>query len=150
MIYLIGVGVLIALDQLSKYAAVQHVMGNGTQTFIPGVLGFRYTENTGAAFSIFKDKQLFLIVITSIVIAALVGYMLKAIRTDAHLAVRCAYVLLIAGALGNLIDRIRLDYVVDFLEFQFVHFPIFNLADVCVVVGVGLLVVASLFLGYEF
>jgi len=150
MIYFLGIAVLIVLDQLSKYWAVGSLIGKGGLGFIPGLLGFRYVENTGAAFSILRDKQLLLILLTTVMIAGLIGFLIKAVRTETTFVVKIAYTLLISGAIGNLIDRVRLDYVVDFLEFRFIQFPIFNLADVFVVVGVSLLIFATLFLKYDF
>lgn len=148
--YFIGIIILLVLDQVTKYWAVVKLMPIKTLPFIEGLLGFRYTENTGAAFSILREKQLLLILLTSVIIVGLFGYMVKAVRTETHIVVRWAYMLLISGAIGNLIDRIRLNYVIDFLEFKFIQFPIFNIADICVVVGVSLLALATLFLKYDF
>ncbi len=150
MIYLLSMILLIGADQWTKWLAVKHLMGQPAKPFIPGILGFRYAENTGAAFSILRDQQLLLILLTLIILVGMSGYLFKAIKTDAHVVVKLAYVGIIAGAIGNFIDRVRLNYVVDFLEFRFMNFPIFNIADVCVVVGVILLSIATLFLKYEF
>lgn len=150
MIYFLGVALLIVLDQLTKKWAVDVLMEKGSLPFINGLVGFRYAENTGAAFSILREKQLLLILMTTVIIVGLIGFMIKAIRTDEHLLVKVSYVLLISGAIGNLIDRVRLNFVVDFLEFKFMTFPIFNIADICVVVGVSFLVIATLFFKYDF
>ncbi|HSN65158.1 MAG TPA: signal peptidase II [Fusibacter sp.] len=150
MIYFIGIAIMIALDQVTKVWAVNTLVGKGAMPFIGGILGFRYTENTGAAFSILREKQLLLILLTSVIITALIGFLIKALRTDVHVVVRVAYMFLIAGAIGNLIDRVRLNFVIDFLEFRFIQFPIFNVADMCVVVGVSLLAIGTLFLKYDF
>lgn len=148
--YYLGMVVLLVMDQLTKIWAVNNLMGKSASTLIPGILGLRYTENTGAAFSILREKQLLLILLTSVIIVGLMGYMVKAMRTDTHIVVKISYMLLISGAIGNLIDRVRLNYVIDFLEFKFIQFPIFNVADVCVVVGVSLLAIATVFLKYDF
>lgn len=150
MFYYITVTILIILDQITKKWAVDTLMGKGAISFIEGLIGFRYVENTGAAFSILREKQLLLILMTSVIIVGLIGFMIKAVRADEHIIVKLSYTLLIAGAIGNLIDRVRLKYVIDFLEFRFITFPIFNIADVCVVIGVSLLVIATLFLKYDF
>lgn len=150
MIYFIGLALLIVIDQLTKSWAVNTLMAKGTMPFLEGLLGFRYAENTGAAFSILREKQLLLILMTSVIIVGLIGFMIKAIRTDEHIVVKLSYMLIISGAIGNLIDRVRLNYVIDFLEFKFIQFPIFNIADVCVVSGVGLLILATLFFKYDF
>ncbi len=148
--YLIAIVVLIGADQWTKYLAVTHLMGQPPKAWIPHVLGFRYAENTGAAFSILRDQQLLLIVLTFLIMAMMFGFMYKAIKTEAHWVVKWAYVLILSGAIGNFIDRVRLDYVIDFLEFKFITFPIFNIADVCVVVGVILLGFSTVFLKYDF
>lgn len=150
IIYLLSILALIGADQLTKWWAVKELMGNGAKPFLGPILGFRYAENTGAAFSILRDKQLLLIGVTFLVLLAMIGLLFKAVRAGEHWAVKVAYTFIIAGAIGNFIDRVRLDYVVDFLEFKFIHFPIFNIADVLVVVGVGLLTIATIFLKYEF
>lgn len=150
MIYFIGIAIIIALDQMTKIWAIKTLVGKGAIPFISGLLGFRYTENTGAAFSILREKQLLLILLTSVIIMALIGFLIKTLRTDVHMIVRVAYMLLIAGAIGNLIDRVRLNFVIDFLEFRFIQFPIFNVADICVVVGVSLLALGTLFFKYDF
>ncbi|GAB6106994.1 signal peptidase II [Fusibacter bizertensis] len=150
MIYFLGIIILLGLDQVTKWFAVSNLMNKGAVSFINGFLGFRYTENTGAAFSILREKQLLLILLTTVVIVALIGFFVKALRTDTHIVVKLSYMLLISGAIGNLIDRVRLNYVIDFLEFRFIQFPIFNVADMCVVVGVILLAISTLFLKYDF
>lgn len=150
MIYLISILSLIGLDQLTKIWAVNTLMNQPPQIFIPGLLGFRYVRNTGAAFSILRDQQLLLIIVTFLILAGMTGYMIKAIKADAPKVVKLAYVLVISGAIGNFIDRARLNYVIDFLEFKFIKFPIFNIADVLIVVGVIFLSWAILFLKYDF
>jgi signal peptidase II len=138
------------MDQVTKSWAVNTLMEKGSMPFINGLLGFRYAENTGAAFSILRDKQLLLILMTSVIIMGLIGFMVKAIRMDEHVVVKLSYMLIVSGAIGNLIDRVRLNFVIDFMEFKFIQFPIFNIADVCVVTGVSLLIIATLFLKYDF
>lgn len=150
ILYLLSVMLLIGIDQLTKWWAVHTLIGNSPQPFLGPILGFRYAENTGAAFSILRDKQLLLIGVTFLVLLAMIGLLFKAVRAGEHWVVKFAYTFIIAGAIGNFIDRVRLDYVVDFLEFKFINFPIFNIADVLVVVGVGLLTIATIFLKYEF
>lgn len=148
--YILAMIALIGVDQWTKHWAVVNLVGQSPQTWIPHFLGFRYAENTGAAFSILRDQQLLLIVLTFLIMAMMFGFMYKAHKTDAHWVVKWAYTLILAGAIGNFIDRIRLDYVIDFLEFKFITFPIFNVADVCVVLGVILLGFSTIFLKYDF
>lgn len=150
MIYFLMILAAVALDQVTKYWAVTYLMPQRNMDFIPGFLGFHYTENTGAAFSILRDKQLLLIIVTLLIIMALLGMMTKAIKVNDPLIVKLSYVMIIAGAIGNFIDRARLNFVVDFFEFKFINFPIFNVADIFVVCGVILLGYATIFMKYEF
>ena len=124
-------------------------MGQPATVLIPGFLGLRYVENTGAAFSILSGKQLLLILVTFIILGAITGLFIRSIRNGDHIVVRLSYALIIAGAIGNFIDRVRYNYVVDFFEFLFINFPIFNVADMAIVSGVILLAIATLFLDYN-
>ncbi len=149
MVYFLLSLIIVAIDQLTKKMAVDHLIGQGPQPLIDGFLGLRYIENRGAAFSILNNKQLLLILVTFVILGLIVGLLVKAIMNHSMIIVKISYALIIAGALGNFIDRIRLNYVVDFLEFRFIKFPIFNVADVSVVSGVILLVIATIFFKYE-
>lgn len=131
---------LIGLDQLLKLLAVHYLAPVGTAELIPGVIGLRYTENTGAAFSMFAGRQTLLIVITGIVL--LFGAYILLFRRPKGTLEYTAVVMIFSGGVGNLIDRIANGYVVDYIELQFVRFAIFNLADCLVTVGFVLLVVA--------
>ncbi len=150
MVYYVMIVAAVILDQLTKYWAVHQLLPVRSMEFIPGFLGFHYTENTGAAFSILRDKQLLLILVTLLIIVLLLGMMTKAVRAGDPVVVKLSYMLIIAGAIGNFIDRARLNYVVDFFEFKFMNFPIFNVADIFVVCGVILLGYAAIFMKYEF
>ena len=128
--------VCIFLDQGFKYLAVQHLKGQAAVTVIPGLIGLRYAENTGAAFSILSGKVDFLIIITAVALAV-VAFLIIAKKFDTKIEEFC-FVLIFAGGVGNLIDRIVQGKVVDYLEFLFIEFPIFNFADILVCCGVGL------------
>lgn len=137
---------LVAADQLTKRWAVQVLQPVGSMDAVPGV--FQYTflpnGNDGAAWGMFSGKQTFLIAITVIMLGILL-YMLIAKKVKGRLAF-CSLVLIIAGGVGNLIDRISQHYVVDFIQLVFwKNFPIFNLADCCVCIGVILLCIYILF-----
>ena len=133
---------LIALDQLSKLAVLHHLAGGGEVDIIPGFFRLLYVENRGAAFGILQEGRPLFIVIT----IAVIGFLLYAIyrkREEVKGPLRVALVLILAGAVGNFIDRIRLHFVVDFLSFRFFgrDFAVFNLADSFIVVGTILLMV---------
>ncbi len=136
MFYIFLTAAYVALDQVFKYLAVQHLKGAGRIVLIPHIIGLRYAENTGAAFSMFSGKVDFLIIFTAIVIAVII-YALIAKKFSDKTEEFC-FVLILAGGIGNLIDRIAQGKVVDYLEFLFIDFPIFNFADILVCCGVGL------------
>ena len=133
----------VLLDQITKYFAVLYLKGQEAVSLIPGVLELRYLENRGAAFGILQGGKVIFLIITPIVLL-LAAYVL--FRMPAGGKYRVLHFLLdciIIGAIGNMIDRIRLDYVVDFIYISLIDFPIFNVADMFVsiatVVGAVLL-----------
>ncbi len=136
---------LIAVDQLAKYAA-RTGLPERVITLVPGFFELTYLENRGAAFGIFQSRRFILIGITSIVIIVLIIYMIK--RKPAKSWMRASLILIIGGAIGNLIDRVANGYVVDYLHFyirDLFDWPVFNFADICVVVGTLLLAAELLF-----
>lgn len=145
MYYYLIIIAIIAFDQYTKYLAVNHVKNVLTIPVIENVFHLTYAENTGAAFSILSNKIPLLTIVTSIFIICLLIYMWKMIRGKKGFQwMTLAFSFVIGGAIGNLIDRIRLGYVVDFFEFRFVNFAIFNVADTFIVVGSILLIICIL------
>jgi signal peptidase II len=135
------IAVLVGIDQLTKYAAVSTVMVDGPKEFLFGLFQFRYVENTGAAFSSFSDNTMLLTVATVIILSGcLVLLMSKKLKP---MFVNICLLLVVAGGIGNVIDRIMYGYVVDFIEPLFIDFAVFNFADCCITVG------AFLLIGYE-
>ena len=133
---------LVGIDQLTKWLAVSMLKPVGSVNLISisgkEWLNLTYVENTGAAFSILEGKQIFLIVITSVVIAAMIVMLLtKRVKSK---PVMWSIALIIAGGIGNLIDRIFNGYVVDFVDVRIIKFAVFNFADICAVVGAVLLI----------
>ncbi len=139
MIYFILVIGIIVIDQLSKYYAEMLLYGKESYKLINGVFHLTYARNTGAAFSIFRGNQIFLKSITIIVMLFLVFYLFRLTRKKGQILFKISLAFILAGGIGNLIDRIRLDYVIDFFNFTLIHFAIFNVADSFVVVGTILL-----------
>ncbi|WP_432405053.1 signal peptidase II [Wukongibacter sp. M2B1] len=135
MIYFIIIISIIILDQLTKYLAVIHLRPIETYPLIENVFHLTYRKNTGAAFSILRDKQIFLILITLIVVIALLVYFMKIMKKENLLLLKLPLAFIIGGAVGNLIDRIRLNYVIDFFDFNLINYPVFNVADVFIVIG---------------
>ncbi|HEY5557430.1 signal peptidase II [Acetobacterium sp.] len=144
MIYLSIIVFAIFLDQYSKYLVLTHLKPMTTFPLIPNVFHLTYTENTGAAFSLFSDMQYFLIATTVIFILILVWLLIKIPKIKENLWVNISISFIIGGAIGNLIDRLRLDFVVDFLDFRLFNFAIFNFADSFVVCGSIFLVISLL------
>lgn len=134
IVYLIISAAVIGLDQWVKYLTVTNLQLGETKEFIPGVLSFTNIRNTGAAWSLFEGKMWFFYIITVLVVGV-IGYLLvKHVHGNKWFTVGLSLVL--AGALGNFIDRVRLGYVVDMFQTEFINFPIFNVADTALVIGV--------------
>jgi len=144
MIYFILTGIIVLIDQISKYFAQTYLSKVNTFPLIQDVFHLTYKENTGAAFSILMGKQTFLILVTTFVIVILLGLLYKTLGTSqALLSLSLAFI--IGGAIGNLIDRVRLGYVVDYFDFTLTNFAVFNVADSFVVVGTIILSYLILF-----
>lgn len=140
----LGVSVVfIVLDQLAKWAVAATLSSAAPVTVIPGIFQLTYVENTGAAFSSFDGQRWFLIIVTGLVIIGLLYLMLFHHIRDTFV-IWCLSGI-IAGGIGNLIDRIFHGYVIDYIQLTFVNFAIFNFADCLVVVGVIVLLVYLLF-----
>lgn len=130
---------LIGLDQWVKAWTVATIELDTVRDFLPGIMSLAYLRNYGAAWSILQNQQWFFTIVTLVVMAGLGWYMVKSIRGS--LLTLFSLALIVAGGLGNFIDRVRLGYVVDMFHLDFISFPIFNVADVCLTVGVGLLLI---------
>lgn len=126
---------VIVLDQLTKGLCITHLKNTGTYTIplIKDVFHITYVENKGAAFSILQNQRWLFIIIT-IVISVFIFYYLLSMKNRNDI-LTFSLCLILGGAIGNLIDRIRLGYVVDFLDFRLINFAVFNIADSAVVVG---------------
>ena len=125
----------IALDQLTKQWAVAALKGKESLVLIKGVLEFSYLENTGAAFGSFRGLQIPLILVTLVIIVFVVYKLVTLPDNKRFYPIRMCGVFLISGAVGNLIDRVMNRYVVDFIYFSLIDFPVFNIADIYVVCG---------------
>lgn len=143
ILYLFMSALLIGADYFIKQWAALSLKPVITIDIIPNVLSLYYHENFGAAFGILQQKRFFLVTVTAVVITVLIGaILLKKVKGNLVLT---ALSLIIAGGIGNLIDRVTLGYVIDYIYFEPINFPIFNFADCCVVVGTGLLAIYILF-----
>ncbi len=132
-------------DQLTKHLSVIHLKGQKEIVLISGVFELRYLENRGAAFGLFQNRQIFFM-IGAVAIFLVIGIFYRKIpRERRFFPMKVCAVLICAGAVGNLIDRIRFQYVVDFLYFSLIDFPIFNVADCYVVIACFLFAYLILF-----
>ena len=151
LIVLLLIALLIGIDQLVKWVVV-HTIGDGVPVpLIDGVFEFQYSENRGAVFGIGQNQGPWLrwvFIVVTILIMAFILYLLLSRRFQAYKLVTISGILIVAGGMGNLIDRIFRGYVVDFLYFKWIEFPIFNIADCFVVVGAILLLIFFFFI-YE-
>ena len=143
--HLLYVIILIALDQLTKLYALNSLKGEDSFTIIPKVLSLYYHENTGAVWGIMSDKTSLLAVISTVILVFLTFIYFKIPNTKRHLYMQWIVVFITAGAIGNLIDRIFRQYVVDFIYFELIDFPIFNVADMYVSVSAVILIALGLF-----
>ncbi|MBE6899227.1 MAG: signal peptidase II [Ruminococcaceae bacterium] len=131
--------VLVAVDQIIKNWAAETLI-KGDIAVIENVLYLKYAENTGVAFSMFSDNRWILIGVTSIMLIAVLAFFLSGKVTEKLEIFSLS--LLLSGGVGNLIDRISLGYVIDYIDVRIINFAIFNFADICICIGAFLLCVA--------
>lgn len=139
--------ILIIADQYTKHLAVKFIKPVGSVEVIKNILRFSYVENRGAAFGMLRDARWVFITVTVISVAAIVWWMV--FRRPESRLLRVSLLLILSGALGNLIDRVMLGYVTDMIDVAFIDFPVFNFADCCVVVGAVLFAIYVLFVYKE-
>lgn len=135
MIYAVMILVMVALDRFSKIWAQDVLMKRDTIPLIQDIFHLTYVENRGAAFSILHGKVNFLIAFTALVLIALLFLLYISAKKGESRVLLCALTLVIGGAVGNMYDRIVLGYVVDYFDFRWINFAVFNVADVFVVCG---------------
>ncbi len=136
--------ILVAIDQLTKYLTLEHLQSTDI-TVIPNILEFTYVENRGAAFGMFQGAIPIFIPLTIVILVGIFFYYRKLSDSYANKFVRLSLVLISAGAIGNLIDRVFRSYVIDTFNFLFINFPVFNVADIYVVCGSILMLVMTAF-----
>ena len=125
---------LIVLDQLVKWAVVSNIKLGEVKGFVPSIMSLTYLQNTGAAFSILENQQWLFTIITLVVIGGAIWYLIKNIKGSFWLI--SGLTLIIAGGLGNFIDRLRQGFVVDMFQVDFINFAVFNVADTYLTFGV--------------
>ena len=140
-LFLLIVLASLAADQYTKYLVSSNMVENQTISFISGIFDITYVRNTGAAFGIFAGKQLFLSIVTGIMLLALSVYAISQRKKISKLET-VSIALIVGGGLGNLITRTIYSYVIDFFNFYF--WPVFNVADIAICIGCALLVITVL------
>ena len=148
ILWIIIIAASVILDQLTKWIVVNSMELYESFVLIPKFFSFTYIHNYGAAWGMLSDRRWIFILITSValIIMPIILYRYRKV----HVLFSLSLSLFIGGALGNLIDRVFVGYVVDFLEFTFIDFPVFNVADICVVFGAGFMIVYALFFDQTF
>jgi len=150
MLYFIVLAVLVAIDQVIKRWAYVSLRPIGSMTVIDGLLNLTYLQNQGAAFGIMYGARWILTVLVLGILAYLFIYFRKLPNTGLHRYLRWSIVLIAAGGLGNVIDRVVLGFVIDYLQVTFINFPVFNFADILIVVGaIGFGLLSTFFIKEE-
>ncbi len=142
---LIGVAILTALDQWTKRLAVLHLKGQESIVLIPGVLELEYLENRGAAFGMLYNQQMFFYIITVILVTCILVLFYRMPMLKKYLPGHITLMVITAGAIGNFIDRVVNQYVVDFIYFSLIDFPKFNMADIYITCGCIVVFILVLF-----
>ena len=140
---------IVAADQITKYLTVANIALYQDVPFIPGLLGLTYVQNTGAAFSSFEGQQW----LFALIFAVFTVLILREFKTNSmgfSKFERWCIVAVYGGGLGNMIDRVRMGYVVDMIETQFMEFPVFNVADCFITCGCIAMMVSLVFFNKEF
>ncbi len=148
----VGVAILTIIDQIAKAVAYNKLNGHDSIVLIKKLFGLTYVENRGAAWGLFSGRMGIFVIVTIIVVPILTLFIFK-IQTvkrtinnkRAYTILQCLLVMLISGAIGNCIDRITRGFVVDFFQFKFIDFPIFNVADCYITIGTTLLIILVIF-----
>ncbi len=140
---------LVILDQVTKYMAIDRLKDQEPMKLIDGVFELQYLENRGAAFGMLQNGKVFFVFAAVVMLTAIIFVLIKAPVAKKYRPWHVFLVMIAAGGIGNMIDRIRLDYVVDFFYFSLIDFPIFNVADIYVSVGTVLFLILLLFFSKE-
>ena len=137
--------ILVITDQLTKHLAVVRLKNQAAYNLINGILEFNYLENRGAAFGVLQNQKYFFVFVALIFIGVIVFVLIKVPAQKKYYSLNILLVMIAAGAVGNMIERVRYDYVVDFIYLVCIQFPIFNVADIYVTTATVILVFQILF-----
>ena len=143
MIYLVLSVLMVATDLITKHLITTNLLLGQSIPLIDNVFHLTYVRNTGAAFSILAGQRWFLVLLPAIVVAVILGYII--VKKPKNNLLMLSLSMIVSGGIGNLIDRIRFGYVVDFFDFCLINFPVFNVADIWVTLGATLFIILALF-----
>lgn len=141
--------ILLVFDQFTKYLAIVNLKEKPALVLIDGVLELQYLENRGSAFGMLQNQKFFILFVGIVFMAVILFLLFKLPEQKKFKAVHILLTMIIAGGIGNMIDRCRFDYVVDFISFVLINYPIFNVADIYIVVATILLFFLFLFVFNE-
>lgn len=140
---------LLMFDQYTKYLAINRLKGKPAFVLFDGVLELQYLENRGSAFGMLQNQKFFILFVGIIFLMVILFFLLKLPEKMRYVQVHLLLSVIIAGGVGNMIDRFRFDYVVDFISFVLINFPIFNVADIYIVLGTLFLFILFMFVYQE-
>lgn len=134
--------VLLAFDQITKYFAILKLKSSPAYVIIDGVLELQYLENRGSAFGMLQNQKFFILFVGIVFLAVILFFLFRLPEKKKYNIVHILLTMIVAGGVGNMIDRFRFDYVVDFISFVLINYPIFNVADCYIVVAtIGLFII---------
>ena len=136
IIPILCIGLLVAFDQITKFIVRTSFALYESHPLIKNVFHLTYIQNTGIAWGMFKNGRIIFLILTVLVLLVCAGIYAKIPENRRFTPIRVCLVFLVSGAIGNMIDRISLHYVVDFFDFRLINFPIFNVADIYVTVSI--------------
>lgn len=139
MISFVIIAFIVLFDQLTKIWAASFLQGRDSLVLLKGVFQFTYLENRGAAWGMLADSRWVFMLLSTVAILFMIAYLIYT-RKNRPILLTLSLCMFIGGGIGNMIDRVRLGYVVDFLDFNLIHFPIFNVADSFITVGAVLII----------
>lgn len=149
IIPILCIGLLVALDQITKFIVRTSFALYESHPLIKNVFHLTYIQNTGIAWGMFKNGRTIFLILTVLVLLVCACFYAKIPQNKRFTPIRVCLVFLVSGAIGNMIDRISLRYVVDFFDFRLINFPIFNVADIYVTVSMIVLILLCAFYYHE-
>lgn len=142
---MLSIAVLVGIDQVTKYLALQNLKPIRSVTIIENIFSLTFVENRGAAFGILQGHTILLAIVSVVITGLLLYFYIKMPEGKVYKFIKFSLILIISGAVGNFIDRLFRGYVVDFFHATFINFPVFNVADIYVVIGCILMAVLVTF-----